>query len=92
MVIRTRDLWNKTTREVMFYLTSLPPHAQKLGKAIRKHWSIENQLHWVLDVTFGEDGSRIGTGHTPQNMALLKRARVSIYSILKQAINVALVN
>ncbi|NEO67690.1 MAG: transposase, partial [Moorea sp. SIO4G2] len=34
---------------------------------------IENQLHWVLDVTFGEDASRIRTGHAPQNMALLKR-------------------
>ncbi|WP_353736744.1 MULTISPECIES: ISAs1 family transposase [unclassified Moorena] len=74
MIIRTRHLWNKTTREVMFYLTSLPPNAQKLGKAIRQHWSIENQLHWVLDVTFGEDSSRIRTGHAPQNMALLKRA------------------
>ena len=50
-VVRTRHLWNKTTQEVMFYLSSLPPEAQQLGKAIRQHWSIENQLHWVLDVT-----------------------------------------
>jgi predicted transposase YbfD/YdcC len=40
---------------VMFYLSSLPPDAQTLGKAIRRHWSVENQLHWVLDVTFGEN-------------------------------------
>lgn len=44
-VVRTRHLWNKTEQEVMFYLSSLPPDAQKLGKAIRQHWSIENQLH-----------------------------------------------
>lgn len=44
-----------------------------LGKAIRQHWSIENQLHWVLDVTFNEDASRIRSAHAPQNMALLKR-------------------
>ncbi len=62
----------------MFYLSSLPPEAQQLGKAIRQHWSIENQLHWVLDVTFGEDACRIRTGHAPENMALLKRF-ASIY-------------
>ena len=50
-VVRTRHLWNKITQEVMFYLSSLPPDAQQLGKAIRQHWSIENQLHWVLDVS-----------------------------------------
>ena len=72
-VVRTRHLWNKTTQEAMFYLSSLPPDAQQLGKAIRQHWSIENQLHWVLDVTFGEDACRIRTGHAPENLALLKR-------------------
>lgn len=38
-VVRTRHLWNKTTTEVMFYLSSLPPDAQQLGKVIRQHWS-----------------------------------------------------
>ena len=57
----------------MFYISSLPPDAQKIGKAIRQHWSIENQLHWVLDVTFNEDDSRIRTKNAPLNFALLKR-------------------
>lgn len=78
MVKRVRRLWNKTTRETMFYLSSLPCNAQRIGRAIRIHWGIENQLHWVLDVTFGEDASRIRTAHSPQNMALLKRLAISV--------------
>lgn len=62
----------------MFYLSSLPPNAQQLGKAIRQHWSIENQLHWVLDVTFGEDACRIRTGNAPENIALLKRWSINL--------------
>ncbi len=77
-VVRTRHLWNKTTQEVMFYLSSLPPDAQQLGKAIRQHWSIENQLHWILDVTFGEDACRIRTGNAPENIALLKRWSINL--------------
>lgn len=52
MVVRVRQLWNKTTREVQFYLTSLHSDAQLLGRAIRKHWAIENQVHGTLDCTF----------------------------------------
>ena len=78
MVIRVRRLWNQTTREVQFYLSSLACDAVGIGRAIRAHWGIENQLHWVLDVTFGEDGSRIRTGHSPENMALLRRLAISL--------------
>ena len=45
MVVRVRQLWNKTTREVQFYLSSLPCDAVRIGRAIRAHWGIENQLH-----------------------------------------------
>ena len=77
-VKRVRRLWDKTTKETMFYLSSLPCDAQRIGQAIRVHWGIENQLHWVLDMTFGEDASRIRTAHAPQNMALLKRLAISV--------------
>lgn len=73
MVVRVRHLWNKTTREVQFYLTSLKSDAQLLGQAIRKHWSIENEAHWTLDCTFAEDACRIRSFHSPRNFSLLRR-------------------
>jgi len=51
-----------------------------LAKVIRQHWSIESQLHWVLDVTFSEDASRIRKQHAPQTSAMLRRLAVSILS------------
>jgi len=72
-VERVRHLWNKTTREVQFYLSSLPVDAQLNGRAIRQHWGIENQVHWSLDVTFNEDKSRIRSLNSPQNFALVRR-------------------
>lgn len=78
MVVRVRQLWNKTTREVQFYLSSLPCDAVRIGRAIRAHWGIENQLHWVLDVTFGEDASRIRNGHSPENFSLMRRMAISL--------------
>lgn len=73
MMIRVRHLWNKTTREIQFYLTSLNSDAQLIGRAIRKHWGIENEAHWTLDCTFAEDACRIRSFHSPRNFALLRR-------------------
>lgn len=73
MVVRVRHLWNKTTREVQFYLTSLNSDAQIIGRAIRKHWGIENEAHWTLDCTFALYACRIRSFHSPQNFALLRR-------------------
>jgi predicted transposase YbfD/YdcC len=73
IVERTRYLWNKMTHEIHFYLCSLPPESPRIGAAIRQHWGIENSLHWVLDVTFDEDNSRVRSMHAPQNLALVRR-------------------
>jgi predicted transposase YbfD/YdcC len=78
MVVRVRHLWNKTTREVQFYLSSLPGDAARIARAIRAHWGIENQLHWVLDVTFGEDSSRIRNAHGSENFSLMRRIAISL--------------
>jgi len=81
MVVRVRHLWNQTTREVQFYLTSLDCDARKLGQAIRLHWSVENGLHWTLDVTFNEDACRVRTGHAPQNLSLLRRIALNALNL-----------
>jgi len=54
IVIVERHLWNKTTHEIQFYLSSLPSESPRIAAAIRQHWGIENSL----DVTFGEDDCR----------------------------------
>lgn len=56
-----------------YWLTSLEPDADKLLKLTRGHWGIENQCHWVMDVTYGEDASRIRSGHAARNVSLLRR-------------------
>ncbi len=78
MVHRTRQLWNKTTTEVCFYLSSLQADAARHNQVIRSHWRVENSLHWVLDVTFNEDASRIRSGSAPENLGLLRRLSVDL--------------
>jgi predicted transposase YbfD/YdcC len=73
VVERTRRLWNKTTHEVQFYLTSLSAEDTRIATAIRQHWGIENSVHWTLDVTFGEDHCRVRRGHGPHNLGVLRR-------------------
>lgn len=62
-----------SSHSVWFYLSSLAPHEEALAHAIRSHWSIENQAHWVLDVVFGEDRCRTQKEHAPYNLALMRR-------------------
>ncbi|HUY90369.1 MAG TPA: ISAs1 family transposase [Pirellulales bacterium] len=80
MAIRTVIVCGRETGEVAYFLTNLPTRVKTLAKRIRGHWSIENQLHWVLDVNFTEDASRIRKQHAPQTSAMLRRLAVSILS------------
>ena len=59
--------------EERYYLSSLPADAKLLNEAARSHWAVENSLHWVLDVTFHEDSSRIRKENAPENFGLLRR-------------------
>lgn len=80
MVLRITHADGQEKGEVSYFLSSLPPKVKTLAKVIRQHWSIESSLHWVLDVTFSEDKSRIRQQHAPQTSALLRRLAVSILS------------
>jgi predicted transposase YbfD/YdcC len=77
IVERTRHLWNQTTHEIQFYLSSLPSDSPRIAPAIRQHWGIENSLHWTLDVTFGEDACRVRSLHAPHNLGLVRRFAVN---------------
>lgn len=74
----TRQLWNKTTHEFRFFISSLEATNQQFADYIRSHWGIENQLHWCLDVVFGEDNSRIRQGHSARNMSLIRRFTLNL--------------
>lgn len=68
------------TDEVRYYLSSRPPKVSEFQRSIRQHWGIES-MHWVLDVVFGEDASRIRTGHAIENLSFVRRF---VTSLLKQ--------
>lgn len=73
LVERTRESKGKTSSERHYYVSSLGPDAERLAGAIRSHWGIENNLHWVLDVAFDEDSRRIRDKRSATNFALLSR-------------------
>jgi predicted transposase YbfD/YdcC len=75
---RTNKKSGAVSRETRLYISSLPPDPKALAAAIRAHWSIENNLHWTLDVAFHEDQCRIRKNHAPQNLAMIRRAALNM--------------
>jgi predicted transposase YbfD/YdcC len=68
----------ETSRERRYYISSLEADAKQVGRAIRGHWSIENSLHWVLDMGFREDESRIRKDNAPENVATLRHIAMNL--------------
>jgi predicted transposase YbfD/YdcC len=84
MVEAVRETGGQRSVERRYYLSSLKADVEKFARAVRGHWSIENQLHWVLDVIFGEDQSRARTEQAAENLAALRRLAVNILRQDKQ--------
>jgi len=77
-VVSRREIKGKVSQEERYYITSLEPIAKKIGTAIRAHWAIENSLHWILDISFRDDESRIRRGNAPENIAIIKHMALNM--------------
>jgi predicted transposase YbfD/YdcC len=78
MVQATREINGQISTERRYYLSSLPLDIERFARAVRGHWGIENKLHWVMDVRFGEDQSRARNGHAAENLATLRRLALNL--------------
>lgn len=77
-VTSQRDIKGVKTEEKRYFISSLAKNAPEIPKAIRGHWAIENSLHWILDVTFRDDDSRIRKGNAPQNIAIIRHFALNL--------------
>ena len=78
VVVRDRTVGEQNSCEKHYYISSRKLSAKRFLEVIRGHWGIENSLHWVLDVAFDEDQSRVRKDHGPENVALVRRLALSM--------------
>ena len=78
VVVRDRTAGERNSCERHYYISSRKLSAERFLDVVRGHWGIENSLHWVLDVVFEEDSSRVRKDHGPENLGLLRRMAISM--------------
>ena len=78
VVLSERREGERVSVESRYYISSLESDAGRLLRATRSHWGIENSVHWLLDLSFREDESRIRTGNAPENMAIVQHMDLNL--------------
>ena len=78
MVEAIREINGQASVERRYYLSSLPLGVETFARAVRRHWGIENKVHWTMDVCFREDQSRARTGYAAENLATLRRLALNL--------------
>jgi predicted transposase YbfD/YdcC len=78
MILSERRIGDESEIQDRYYITSLDSNAEKILRAKRSYWGIENRLHWVLDIAFNEDRSRVRKDHAPQNFAVIRHMALNL--------------
>jgi predicted transposase YbfD/YdcC len=77
-VQRQREVAGQVSVETHYYISSMPADPERFAHSVRAHWGIENSVHWVLDMRFREDESRVRTDHAPENLSTLRRLALNL--------------
>ena len=87
-VVSEREVNGKSNSEVRYYISSRRGSAKMFLGASRKHWGIENECHWVLDVAFGEDDHRLREGHAPENLSVVRKMALAMLKNAKDKMGI----